>query len=165
MYELKCCLLCLCCLCSPFQINSSLWSEAKSITNLFSLTKWSSSWRCFILWDFRQNCVDGGIWDCTGYVVYFQKALPRVTVCLCFYSRKSFCTALGLLPGCSPLPTEGGGCVSWSVLSIQISGSVPEPTPAHFYFPMLPAKVFSFHGHLVLCFAVTPALSVLSSVH
>lgn len=28
---------------------------------------------------------------------------------------------------------------------------VREPTPAHFYFPRLPAKVFSFHGRLVSC--------------
>lgn len=43
---------------------------------------------------------------------------------------------------------------------------VPEPTPAHFYFPRLPAKVFPLHGCLVFVrFVVAPTLSFLSSVH
>lgn len=105
-------------------------------------TKWSSCWRYFALWDFKQSCVGGGVWDCIGCVVYFQKALPRVTVWLCLYSHKPFCTARALLPGCSPLPTEGQGRVGWSVLG--------------YLSPLLP--IFTFPDYQQRCFLSLAAL-------
>lgn len=42
---------------------------------------------------------------------------------------------------------------------------VCEPTPAHFYFPRLPAEVFLFHGRLVLCVLLWHRPSQFSSVH
>lgn len=109
-----------------------------------------------ILWDFRQSCVDGGIWDCVGCVAYFQKALLRVTVWLCLYSHEPFCTAPGLLPGCSPLPTEGGGCVGWSVL-VYVSPLLPI-----FTFPGYQQKYFFSMADLfcVFCCGTDPLSSL-----
>lgn len=99
-------------------------------------------------------------WRCLG--LYWMRCVfpESITVWLCFYSHKPFCTAHGLLPGCSPLPTEGRGCAGWSVL-VYLSPLLPI-----FTFPGYQQKYFLSMAALfcVFCCGTHPLLSLFSSL-
>lgn len=77
-----------------------------------------------------------------------------------FLQSQALLTAPGLLPGCSPLPTEGGGCVGWSVL-VYMSPLLPI-----FTFPGYQQKYFLSTAALfpVFCCGTDPLISLFSSL-